>query len=149
MVMRELVALYGDTIRQHARDPRWKPLRPDACCLIERTNPLCGDRMRLDFSLDSRASLDLGCEVRGCAISMASASLMYEAVQNLSPDEALALCEDFIAAASARGESWPESLVRFDAFVALRHFPARLGCACLPWYTLKDGVRQHARCQHV
>lgn len=81
--------LYRELILDHARAPR-NFRRPDGEDVVtaEGINPLCGDRLRLHVALAEGRIRDVGFEGTGCAISMASASLLTEAVRGL--DEAAA-----------------------------------------------------------
>jgi nitrogen fixation NifU-like protein len=145
--MEDLISFYSETVRDHARHPRWRAVAEDVCCKVQEANALCGDRVRLGLRPSPGALLDIGCDVRGCIISLASASFMCEAVQGMPVQDAYCLCHDFMAAArEARDQPWPHALASFAAFEALRHFPARVGCACLPWQALERVLKQHARC---
>lgn len=88
--------MYQEIILQHYKSPRNYGALPDADMMGEESNPLCGDRIRLQLRLDGgRTSVS---EVRfdgeGCAISMASASMLTERVKGRSLDEVGKLTRD-------------------------------------------------------
>jgi len=94
----EMQDLYRHTILDHARQPRNFGRLENATHTAEGINPLCGDKLRLYLCVDSRDQIiDVGFEGSGCAISVASASLLTEAVSDLSIAEADA-CFDLVTA---------------------------------------------------
>src|ERR1043166_7965910 len=81
--------LYQDVILDHSRHPRHFGRLPQASHSGEGYNPLCGDRITLDLSLDDRNRIaDIAFEGKGCAISQASASLMTDMLIGRTVDEA-------------------------------------------------------------
>src|SRR5438105_6223881 len=79
--MNELRELYQQTIIEHSRKPRNFAQVPDANFIKEGYNPLCGDRVKVFVSEENGVISDIHFHGTGCAISMASASLMTEVVQ--------------------------------------------------------------------
>ena len=74
----DLKDLYRDVIVDHNRSPRNFRKIPDASRHQEGFNPLCGDKLTVYLTLDGEKITDLSFEGSGCAISVASASLMTE-----------------------------------------------------------------------
>ena len=94
----ELRELYRTVILDHAKHPRHFGSLDSPTHVAEGINPLCGDRLRLELSVDdARIIRDAAFDGSGCAISMASASLLTETVIGLPETDALAWFEDVTA----------------------------------------------------
>ncbi len=99
----DLKDLYRDVIVDHNRNPRnFRPM-PDADRHAEGFNPLCGDRLTLFVRLDGDRIADVSFQGSGCAISVASASLLTESVKGRTVPEAEQLFATHARAADARG----------------------------------------------
>ena len=89
--MIDLKELYQDVIVDHNRRPRNFRRMDDADRTAEGFNPLCGDKLKVYFAIDESGRIsDARFEGSGCAISVASASLLTDTVIGLSTDRALA-----------------------------------------------------------
>ncbi|MGB0671904.1 MAG: Fe-S cluster assembly sulfur transfer protein SufU [Rhodospirillales bacterium] len=138
--------LYQDVILEHGRNPRNKGLPADADRRADGRNPNCGDRVSVALRLDGERIAAIGFEGEGCAISMASASMMTDVVKGVETAVALRLFADFrklcsVAAGDGEtvldGQGLGEDLVdRLKVMAGVRQFPARVKCATLPWAAL-------------
>lgn len=110
-------------------------------------NPSCGDEITLQLVVAGGYIQDISYTGHGCAISQASTSIMCDTVKSLSTDEALRLCKKFIAMVKGElGEEEDlEDLGDAVAFENIQNLPARVKCAVLPWYTLKDIIEHDRR----
>jgi nitrogen fixation protein NifU and related proteins len=89
--------LYQEIILDHSRHPRHFGALAGATHAHEGHNPLCGDRVKVYLQLDGKGRIaDVGFEGRGCAISVASASLMTELLKGRTAEEADALMGGFL-----------------------------------------------------
>jgi nitrogen fixation NifU-like protein len=132
----ELKDLYRDVIVDHNRNPRnFRPM-PDADRQAEGFNPLCGDRLTLYVKLDGDRIGDVSFQGSGCAISVASASLLTESVRGRSVPEAEQLFARMHALLTRDGDDDPATLGKLAALSGVREFPARVKCASLCWHTL-------------
>lgn len=141
----ELRDLYRELILDHARNPRHFGKLDDATHSAEGINPLCGDKLRLFVRLDDDQNVAAASfEGSGCAISVASASLLTDLIIGLTVDQAL----DCFAAVSERLTS-PEpqserdigvNLEKLKALDGVREFPARVKCATLAWHALNSAI---------
>lgn len=137
----ELQQLYRETILDHARKPRNFRRPAKATHTAEGINPLCGDKLRLYLVVDAdQTVIEAGFEGSGCAISMASASLLTETVPNLSVAEADAC---FVSVTGRLTEQTVDSelatkidLSKLKALDGVRAHPSRVKCATLAWHTL-------------
>jgi nitrogen fixation NifU-like protein len=135
----ELRELYRELILDHARSPRHFGKLDDVTHSAEGINPLCGDKLRMYFHLDDVTGtiVDARFEGTGCAISVASASLLTDTVIGMQPDEAEAFFDAVTARLSGR-EPAPQAvdLGKLRALEGVREFPARVKCATLAWHAM-------------
>ena len=144
--MSDLTDLYQEVILDHGKAPRNFGEPESATCSAEGYNPLCGDKIRVHLVLDGDTVKDIRFDGAGCAISMASASLLTEAVKGKSRDEALAAFERFQHMVSGDGgeDAFPEGMEKVAVFSGVREFPMRVKCATLAWHTLKAAMAEEA-----
>ena len=141
--MNELQDLYREVILDHNRSPRNFGELEDADRIIEGVNPLCGDRMTLYVKLDGDTVQDISFKGTGCAISIASSSLMTEKVKGASLQETLELFDkvhDMLTAVDYDGSADLEDLDKLAALSGVREYPTRVKCASLSWHALKSAL---------
>jgi nitrogen fixation protein NifU and related proteins len=129
--------LYQELIIEHGRHPRNFGKKFDATDSLEGFNPLCGDKITLFLKYENDCITDLAFEGSGCAISMASASLMTEALKGKTKAEAIDAFENFHHMLTDN-DAPPQSLGKLTALVGVRDYPMRVKCATLSWHTLKS-----------
>ena len=140
--MSELRDLYQEVILDHNKSPHnFGPL-PNATATADGHNPLCGDRLTLQISMDGDRIAQIAFEGSGCAISKASASLMTEAIKGHTVAEAEALFDRFHALVTTPPDApvSTEGLGKLAVFAGVREYPARVTCASLAWHTMKNAV---------
>ncbi len=134
----ELRELYQEVILDHNKRPRNKGRLEHATGSADGYNPLCGDTIHVELEVDHDVVKDIKFDGHGCAISMASASLLTEAVKGKTVAEARELfnsMQDMLTG----GEAYFED----DELLALsgvREFPVRIKCAVLAWHALKQAL---------
>jgi nitrogen fixation NifU-like protein len=136
--MSELRELYQETLLDHGRRPRNFGETPDANAHAEGDNPVCGDRLSLWLRLHEGQVQAASFQGSGCAIAMASASMMTEAIRGRSVAECEALFAAFrtrLTSAEPPAPAAPE-LGKLIVFDGVRAFPVRIKCATLAWHTL-------------
>ena len=152
----ELRELYRELILDHAKSPRHFGKLEGATHVAEGVNPLCGDKLRLYFSVDRASRIaDARFEGSGCAISVASASLLTDTVIGLDTDRALkyfATMVERLARADSHREADTDLLDDIDmgklrALEGVKEFPSRVKCATLAWHALNSAL--HGRSQPV
>ena len=137
--------LYRDLVLDHARNPRHFGKLARATHSAEGINPLCGDKLKLYLEVGADETIrSAAFEGSGCAISVASASLLTDTVIGLSSGEAIAFF-DAVTAQLAGNE--PQDGNRVDlgklrALTGVRDYPSRVKCATLAWHALKSALRQ-------
>jgi len=140
--MFDLRELYQEVILDHSRQPRNFGPPEEANRAAHGDNPLCGDRVTVYLRLDHGVVQDVGFEGRGCAISMASASLMTEAVKGKTTDEARAIFERFHELVTGHDvdAGGDDALEKLQVLAGVRDYPIRVKCATLPWHTLSAAM---------
>ena len=143
--MSDLRELYQEVILDHGRKPRnFGPL-PGANREAHGHNPLCGDKLDVHLKVKDGVVEDVKFEGAGCAISVASASLMTEALKGRTEAEAHALFEKFHALLTGEEVFSPEQLEELEklaVFSGVRDYPLRVKCATLGWHTMNAALEQ-------
>jgi len=142
----DLRDLYQEVILDHGRKPRNFRRLENATHHARGDNPLCGDKMDLWLSFDEDGSIaDAAFQGRGCAISMASASLMTETVRGKTPAQAKAMGAGFRELAMTGhcpqcDAALAEDMERLSPLSGVHEFPSRVKCATLAWHTLNNAL---------
>ncbi len=143
----DLKDLYREVILDHNRSPRNFGRLEPADASAAGHNPLCGDQLTVTLRMEGENVSDLRFEGQGCAISVASASLMTEAVRGRSRAEVQRLFEAVhglltgqarAAGADPRGAG--ADLGKLLALAGVAEYPARVKCASLSWHTLNAAL---------
>ncbi|SDI25654.1 nitrogen fixation protein NifU [Arthrobacter subterraneus] len=149
----DLESLYQDIILDHAkRRVGQGPLEPssDASSVAassatgesHQLNPICGDEITLRVWLAESRIERVVWQGAGCAISMASASVLTELVSGGTRDEMMEQLDRFRELMRSRGTIVPDEEILGDAaaFAGVSRFPARVKCAMLAWVALEEAV---------
>jgi nitrogen fixation NifU-like protein len=139
----ELTELYREVILDHNKHPRNFGRLDPHDAEAKGHNPLCGDRLTITLNREGDRIADLRFEGNGCAISMASASLMTEAVKGRDVADVHTLSKRMHALLTQPGASAAD-LGKLAALSGVREFPARVKCASLCWHTLDAALAQSA-----
>lgn len=146
----ELYDLYRELVMDHARNPRHFGRMENATHTAQGINPLCGDKLTMYVRVDDQGCIKAtGFEGSGCAISVASASLLTEIVPGLSVGDAEAVFGTVIRRLTGsdtdnRSVEDPMSdplLSKLKALDGVREFPSRVKCATLAWHALHSALR--------
>ena len=142
----ELKQLYQDIILEHGKSPRnlgkCEGYNHDA----KGYNPLCGDKVHIYLKLDNKKKVEsLTFEGEGCAISLASASIMTELVNGKSFDEAKDIMSSFLNMIKNTSEIKSNHLdddqkTKLMSLSGVKEFPMRVKCATLSWHTLISAI---------
>lgn len=151
MTAMDLRDLYQDLILDHGRHPRNFRHPDNANREALGHNPLCGDRLILFLTLDKQGKIaDAAFQGTGCAISVASASMMTEMLKGKTREQAETLFRYFHAACTGDDSHPPADIDeddrdRLQALAGVRNFPVRVKCATLAWHTLEAALRGEDR----
>jgi len=141
--MSDIRELYQQLIIDHGRKPRNFGVLEQPTIVKIGHNPLCGDELTLYLHIDNGVIQEVKFEGRGCAISMASASLMTQAVKGMTIEAAQDLFERFYQVVKEHNHE-PElinSLGKLSVLRGVAEYPARVKCATLAWHTLQAGLQ--------
>ncbi len=140
-----LESLYREQVLAHSREPRHFGRIADADHVVAGDNPLCGDSLQVYIALDGPRLRALSFEGHGCAISMASASMMTDMLTGHSRDDALATVDRVRAMlAGSEGEPLEDGIsdAPVAALVAVRRYPSRVKCAALAWEAVHGALAE-------
>ena len=138
-MMLDLRDLYQEIIVDHNRKPRNFGKMENATSMAEGYNPLCGDKLNLYLKTEDGRIDDVSFDGTGCAISVASASLMTESLKGKTFSEAEQIFQDFhklVTEDTNAPDEITEHLGKLAVFAGVREFPTRVKCATLCWHTL-------------
>lgn len=143
-MMSNLRELYQEMILDHGRCPRHFHTMPEANRQAQGFNQLCGDSLTLYLKVEDHKISAISFHGSGCAISIASASLMSEVVQGKTIAEAEALFQIFHQLLTGEVPS-PEKIAHLEklaVFSGVRAYPVRIKCASLAWHTLLAALEE-------
>ena len=142
----DLRELYQEVILDHGKHPRNRRELQGANCTSHGRNPLCGDDFEIFLIVDdSDRVADVSFKGNGCAISVASASIMTELLKGKTRRQAEVLFNAFHLRCTGVEGDLDESLAEddiayLDVLAGVRQFPVRVKCATLAWHTMKAAL---------
>ena len=139
--MSDLRELYQQVIIDHGRHPRNQGVVESATHHKSGHNPLCGDKLELSVRVDQNVIQEARFVGAGCAISIASASLMTQALQGKTLEQAEQLFQQFHQLLTGQCEE-VDLLGKLAALAGVAAFPARVKCATLAWHTLNAALAE-------
>ena len=137
-----LKELYQEIILEHGKNPRNLGKTVDFNKDAKGHNPLCGDNVHVYLKLNGQRIVeDISFEGSGCAISMASASIMTDLIKGKNENEAKEIVEDFLGMIKENPELKSEYLnedekTKLMCLSGVKQYPMRVKCATLSWHTL-------------
>ena len=142
----DLKDLYQEIILDHGKNPRnlgkFDNYNKDA----KGNNPLCGDNVHVYLRLNENKKVeDIAFEGHGCAISMASASIMTDMVRGKEEKEVKEIVTDFLGMIKEK-DSLETNILKDDektklmSLSGVKQYPMRVKCATLSWYTLTSAL---------
>jgi nitrogen fixation NifU-like protein len=136
--------LYQEMILEHGRHPRNCHVLANANRQAEGFNQLCGDRLTIYLHIDNNTIKDISFTGSGCAISMASASLMSETLKGKTEQQAQLFFQYFhdLLTDEKPLTNTIEGFNKLTVFAGVKAYPVRVKCATLAWHTLQAGLLQ-------
>jgi nitrogen fixation protein NifU and related proteins len=137
--------LYQEMVVEHKRAPRHFGALATPTHQARGHNPQCGDDVQVQLRLENDRVADIAFDGQGCAICIASASMMTEAVLGRHVETARALQQRFRAV--LKGEAVPETaeLGKLVSLSGVCRYPSRIKCALLGWHALMHAIDETAR----
>ncbi|MBM4222279.1 MAG: SUF system NifU family Fe-S cluster assembly protein [Gammaproteobacteria bacterium] len=132
--MSDLTALYHDLIFDHSQNPKCFRTPKNIVQKHESFNPLCGDKVCLFYDGQNYTF-----EGKGCAMSMASASLLLEHIANHAHTNPLTFLADlFQMLDGTLADDKKRSLGKLQVLETVKHYPSRVKCVTLSWHALRE-----------
>ena len=141
-----LKELYQEIILDHGKNPRNLRKTENFNKDAKGYNPLCGDKVHIFLKLNENKKIeDISFEGSGCAISMASASIMTDLVKEKEEKEAKNLIKDFLEMIKEKPELATKNLsedekTKLMSLSGVKQYPMRVKCATLAWHTLTSAI---------
>jgi nitrogen fixation NifU-like protein len=143
----ELKELYQEIILDHGKSPRNKGKCNQFNHEAKGHNPLCGDKVHIFLNLNSEKKVeDISFEGEGCAISMASASILTEIIKGKEYNLAKKIIEDFLNMIKSEIKISINSLTEDQkttimSLSGVKKYPMRVKCATMAWHTLTSALK--------
>ena len=147
----DLKELYQEIILDHGKNPRNLKKSDNFNKDAKGHNPLCGDKVHIYLKVDENNKIsDIAFEGSGCAISMASASIMTDLIKGKSDNEAKEIIEDFLGMIKENPELKNNILKEDDktklmCLSGVKQYPMRVKCATLSWHTLVSAMENDGK----
>ena len=145
----ELKELYQEIILDHGKNPRNKGQCNDFNSDAKGHNPLCGDKVHIYLKLDNKKKIEnISFEGEGCAISLASVSILTEITKGKDFNIAKKLIEDFLNMIKNEKKLTLNSLdedqkTTIMSLSGVKQFPMRVKCATMAWHTLTSALNNN------
>lgn len=139
--------LYQEVILDHNKSPRNYGVLDKYTCTSEGNNPLCGDRLTIYVSLNSDNIIEnISFKARGCAISIASASIMSEVVKGKTVDEVRSLFDYFHNLCTGQevkqSNHIEDDIEKLKVLSGVKKFPTRIKCATMSWHAIRSALEE-------
>ena len=142
----DLKELYQEIILDHGKNPRNKGKCDGYTNDAKAHNPLCGDKVHIYLKLNKDKKIeDLSFEGEGCAISLASASILTETVKGKDLSFITRVSDDFINMIKNKkkitiNSLTPDQMTTITSLSGVQEFPMRVKCATMAWHTLMSAI---------
>ena len=142
----DLKELYQEIILDHGKNPRNLRKTENFNKDAKGHNPLCGDKVHVYLKLDEDKKVhDISFEGQGCAISMASASIMTDLVKGKEEHEVKEIVKDFLEMIKEKDQLNNKILednekTKLMCLSGVKKYPMRVKCATLSWHTLTSAI---------
>ena len=146
-----LKELYQEIILEHGKNPRNLRKTENFNKEAKGNNPLCGDNVHVYLKLNGQKIVeDISFEGSGCAISMASASIMTDLIKGKNEHEAKEIVEDFLGMIKKNPELETKYLqedekTKLMCLSGVKQYPMRVKCATLSWHTLVSAMENDGK----
>jgi len=142
--------LYKNIILDHGTSPRNRFRLQNFNHETIGSNPLCGDKVHIFFNVIDDLIDQISFVGEGCAICIASSSVMTEVLQNKSKKEVVAISKYFINVIINKNHTFPNFLAqdnktKLDSFMSIGEFPTRIKCATLPWIAIESELEKKSK----
>jgi nitrogen fixation NifU-like protein len=138
----KLENMYQEIILDHYKHPHGKGLAEQFDAEVHHVNPTCGDEITLRVRRGADGKIAVSYDNMGCSISQASASIMFDQINNLDFETGDIAVEHLVAMLQRSVEADEDILGDGIALAGVAQYPARVKCALLAWMAWKDAAIQ-------
>lgn len=136
-------SLYREILLDHYKSTKHRFENPNATSMEEGKNPLCGDTIKVYTQMDGDTISQISYTGHGCSISMASSSMLCDALEGCKIDEALERIGEFKKMLLSDEEvEFPDELADLEAMTGVKKYPVRIKCALLVWNTVEQQLKE-------
>ena len=130
--------LYQEVILDHSKSPRNFGVLDRYTCTAEGNNPMCGDQLTVYVDIKDDIVSDVSYRARGCAISIASASMMSSIIKGKTIEEVNILFDKFHKLCMGEEVEDDDDIARLRALSGVSKFPTRVKCATMSWHAVRE-----------
>ena len=136
----QLTDLYQEIILDHSKNPKNIGVLDRYTCTAEGNNPMCGDQLTVYVNVKDNIVSDVSYRARGCAISVASASIMSQMIKGKTLEEVNILFDKFHRLCMGEDIEEDEDTETLQALSGVSKFPTRVKCATMSWHAVKEAI---------
>ena len=136
----EITDLYQDIILDHSKNPHNFGVLDQYTCTAEGNNPLCGDSLTVYVNIENNIISDVSYKARGCAISIASASIMSDTIKGKTLEEVNTLFDKFHRLCTGQTVEDDDDTEILKVLSGVSKFPTRVKCATMSWHAMRKAV---------
>ena len=137
----DINVLYQEIILDHAKNPHNFGILDQYTCTAEGNNPMCGDQLTVYIDVQDDIISNVSYRARGCAISIASASIMSQTIKGKTLAEVEILFNKFHSLCIGEDIEEDEDIESLKILSGVRKFPARVKCATLSWHAMISSLK--------
>ena len=133
--------LYQEVILDHSKSPRTFGVLDRYTCTAEGNNPMCGDQLTVYVDIKDDIVSDVSYRARGCAISIASASMMSSIIKGKTIEEVNILFDKFHKLCMGEEVEDDDDIERLRVLSGVSKFPTRVKCATMSWHAIQSALK--------
>ena len=135
----DITDLYQEVILDHSKNPQNFGILDQYTCTTEGNNPMCGDSLTVYVNIENNVISDVSYRARGCAISIASASIMSKTIKGKTIEEVDALFDKFHRLCMGE-DIEDDEMETLQVLSGVSKFPTRVKCATMSWHAIKEAT---------
>ena len=136
----DITDLYQEVILDHSKNPQNFGILDQYTCTAEGNNPLCGDSLTVYVNVENNVISDVSYRARGCAISVASASIMSNIIKGKTIEEVDILFDKFHRLCMGEDIEDDDEIETLKVLSGVSKFPTRVKCATMSWHAVKSAL---------
>ena len=137
----DLRELYQEVILDHGKNPRNFGVLEQCTCTAEGNNPMCGDQLTVYIDIKDDVVSDVSYRARGCAISIASASIMSSMIKGRTIEDVHLLFDKFHKLCTGQEVEEDDDIEKLRVLSGVSEFPTRVKCATMSWHAVDSAIK--------